>query len=75
MASNENYDRVRVNKFSTKHVFGQKKKGRVQQLRDARANRKFLTVKQPDTAEMQLCVATANDELSTQRTLAIMYHA
>ena len=40
MASNESYVRIRANKFSTKHVFGQKKKG--QQLWDARANRKFV---------------------------------
>ena len=59
MASNESCDRVRANKFSTKHVFRQKK--RVQQLRDACANRTFSTAKQPDTAEMQLCIATAGN--------------
>ena len=67
MASNESNHRA--NKFSTKHAFGQKKKGRVQQLRDAHANRKF-SAKQPDMAEMQLCIATADDELSTPQTPA-----
>ena len=46
----ESNHRVRTNKFSTKHAFGQRKKGRTQQLRDARANRTFSAVKQPDTA-------------------------
>ena len=43
MASNKSNHRVRTNKFSTKHAFGQRKKGRTQQLRDARANRTFST--------------------------------
>ena len=71
MMSNESYDRVRANKFSTKHVFGQKKKGRAQQLRDARPNRKFSVVKQSDMAEVQSCVATA-DESATMWTPAIV---
>ena len=70
MASNESNHRVRTNKFSTKHAFGQRKKGRTQQLRDARANRTFSVAKQPDTAEMQPCVVTADDELATPRTPA-----
>ena len=53
--------RVRVNKFSTKHVFGQTKKGKAQQLRDASANRTFSVTKRPDAAEMQPCIATADD--------------
>ena len=65
MASNKSYDRVRANKFSTKHVFGQKKKGRAQQLRDAHANRTFSAAKQLDMAEMQLCIAAADDKLVT----------
>ena len=65
MASNKSNHRVRANKFSTKHAFGQKKKGRAQKLRDACANRTFSVTKQPDTAEMQPCVATADDELAT----------
>ena len=65
MASNESNHLVRTNMFSTKHAFGQKK-----QLRDAHANRTFSVAKQPDTAEMQPCVATADDELATPRTLA-----
>ena len=65
MASNESNHRVRTNKFSTKHAFGQKRKGRAQQLRDTCANRKFSAAKQPDTAEMQPCVETADDELAT----------
>ena len=69
MASNESNHRVRTNKFSTKHAFGQRKKGKTQQLRDARANRTFSVEKQPDTAEMQLCVATADDELVTPATV------
>ena len=64
MASNESNHRVRANEFSTKHVFGQKK-GRGQQLRDARANRTFSAAKQPDTTKMQPCIATADDELAT----------
>ena len=68
MASNESYDRIRANKFSTKHVFGQKKKARVQQLRDASANRKFSAAKQLDsTAEVQSCIVTADDESATPR--------
>ena len=59
MASNKSYDRVRMNQFSRKHVFGQKKKGRGQQLRDACANRKFLAAKRMDMAEMQPCIAIA----------------
>lgn len=70
MASNESNHRVRTNKFSTKHAFGQRKKGRTQQLRDARANRTFSAAIQPDTAEMQPCVVTADDELATPRTPA-----
>ena len=70
MPSNESNHRVRTNKFSTKHAFGQRKKGRMQQLRDAHANRTFLAAKQPDTAEMQPCVVTADDKLATQRTPA-----
>ena len=59
-----------MNKFSTKHAFGQKKKGRAQQLRDTRTNRTFSAGKQLDTEEMQPCVATADDELATPRTPA-----
>ena len=59
MASNKSYDRVRKNKFSRKHVFGQKKKGRGQQLRDTRANRKLLAAKWLDMVEMQPCIAIA----------------
>ena len=70
MASNESNHRVRANRFSTKHAFGQKKKGIAQQLRDARANRTFSAAKQPDMAEMQPCVATADDELATPQTPA-----
>ena len=36
----------------------------------ASANRKFLAAKQPDMAEVQSCVTTADDESATQRTLA-----
>ena len=75
MASNESYDQVRANKFSTKHIFGQKKKGRTQQLWDARANRTFLAAKLLDTAEMQLYFATADDKLATPRTSATVPRA
>ena len=61
------HDRVRVNKFSTKHVLEQKKKGRAQQLQYTRTNRKFSVAKQQDKAEMQPCVATADDELGVER--------
>ena len=70
MASNESNHRVRTNKFSIKHAFGQRKKGRTQQLRDARANRKFSAAKQPYTAEMQPCIVTTDDELVTPWTPA-----
>ena len=70
MASNESNHRVKANKFSTKHAFGLSKKGRAQRLRDARANRAFSAAKQQNTAEMQPCIATADDELATPRTPA-----
>ena len=51
-----------------KACFGQKKKGRTQQLRDA--NGKFSAAKQLYKAEVQSCVATADDESATPRTPA-----
>ena len=51
-------------------LLGRKKKGRAQQLQDTRANRTFSAAKQPDKAEMQPCVATADDELATPWTPA-----
>ena len=70
--NNENYGRVRVNKFSTKHVFRQKKKGRAQQLWDACGNRTFSEVKQLDTTKVQPCFAIAVDESVTPRMPAMV---
>ena len=62
--SSDQFVRQRLRKFATKNPFGRKCKGRVEQLRQAREQRKFSAASQPVVA------STDHDLAATSSTQA-----